>query len=156
MEETPLFFPLFVSLKGKKCLIVGGGSIAARRAGTLSQFQCEVQVIAPELSEEMKALQREGRVQVTLRRYQEKDCIGAFLVVAATNDRNINQQVGREAKEMGAFVSVADAKEECTFFFPGIAMNEQEKTVIGVTASGGNHGLAKKLTAACKNILMNS
>ncbi|MDE6313829.1 MAG: bifunctional precorrin-2 dehydrogenase/sirohydrochlorin ferrochelatase [Lachnospiraceae bacterium] len=153
MEETQLYFPLFVSLKGKKCLIIGSGDIGTRRAAALSEFQCDVQVIAPEISEAMKRLQDAGKVQVSVRKYQEGDCKGAFLVVAATNDRTINRQIGWEGKAAGAFVSVADAKEECTFFFPGIAVNRQEKTVIGVTACGQNHALAKKITDDCRKIV---
>ena len=153
MEETPLFFPLFVSLQGKKCLIVGGGTIASRRAETLSQFQCEVEVIAPRLSEAMKKLEKSGMVQVKLKQYETGDCMGAFLVVAATDDRQVNRQIGREAKEAGAFVSVADAREECSFFFPGVAVNPQQKTVIGVTASGQNHKLVKELTKSCRKIV---
>lgn len=153
MEETPLYFPLFIPLQGKKCLIVGGGNIASRRAFTLSKFQCEIFVIAPELSEDMKKLQEDGKIKVQLREYQADDCRGAFLVVAATNDRELNRQIGKEGKEAGAFVSVADAREECSFFFPGVALDKEKKTVVGITASGENHKLAKELTKACRKLL---
>ena len=153
MEETPLYFPLFVSLQDRKCLIVGGGNIAFRRASTLSEFSCEILVIAPELSEGMKKLQKEGKVKVQLRKYEANDCREAFLVVAVINDRELNREIGREGKEAGAFVSVADAREECTFFFPGIAFDRDNKAVVGITASGQNHKLARGLTDVCRKIL---
>lgn len=153
MEETLLYFPLFVSLQDKKCLIVGGGNIAFRRASTLSEFSCEILVIAPELSEGMKKLQKEGKVKVQLRKYEVDDCREAFLVVAATNDRELNRAIGKDGKEVGAFVSVADAREECTFFFPGVACDKESKAVVGVTASGQNHKLARELTNVCRKML---
>lgn len=156
MEEKNLFFPVFISLQGKKCVVVGGGTIATRRVQTLIEFCEDIVVIAPEVSKELTSLIAEGRVQHKNRIYKTGDCQGADLVIAATNMRQVNYQVGKEGKSLKAYVSVADAMEEGNFLFPGIAKDHDTGAVIGVCSSGRNHSLAKKLSAACKGLVKNS
>lgn len=157
MQEQ-LYFPLFVDLKGKKIVIIGGGAVAARRVRTLLLFGCEIIVIAPEIKQEMWALfQQYGydfssqndtcsensvviieKILIWKRRvYEDGDCSGAFLAVAATNCREVNKQIGQQCKMEDCFVSVADKKEESTFYFPAIATNGA--VVVGITSSGTNH-----------------
>lgn len=148
-----MYFPVFVSLEDKRCVVVGGGTIAVRRVRTLQRFCGDITVISPSVCAEMEAIIKEHKICYLERGYRSGDAENAFLVVAAANDRQVNHQVGEEAKAIGAFVSVADAKEECSFFFPGIVSEEESGAVIGVCASGRNHSLAKKLTARCRALL---
>ena len=90
MDLSAYRFPLFLDLKGKKAVIVGGGKIALRRAGVLLSFGADVTIIAPEceaVPEGSSFLQRP---------YESGDLTGAFLAVAATNCREVNFQVGQE------------------------------------------------------------
>ena len=148
-----MYFPMFVSLDKKKCIVIGGGKIAARRVRTLLDFCNDITVIAPRVCPEMEELIKEEKVCYCCRNYQQGDGKDAFLVVAATNNRMVNRQAGEEAKHVGAFVSVADCKEECNFFFPGVATQKESGAVIGVCASGKNHSLAKKLTKQCRALI---
>lgn len=148
-----MYFPMFVSLEHKKCVVIGGGRIAVRRVQTLLNFCKDITVISPELCLEMEMLAKEQKITYCCRNYQPGDGKDAFILVAATNDRDVNRQAGAEAKTSGAFVSVADCKEECNFLFPGIAMEEESGAVIGVCASGKNHALAKELAKQCRKLL---
>ena len=134
-------FPLFVDLNGKKAVVVGGGTIALRRAQVLLAFGAAVTIIAPEC----EAVPEGARF--CRRPYQPGDLAGAFLAVAATNCREVNHQVGQEAKAAGIFVSVADRKEESTFFFPAICTGGG--LVSGVVSQGEEH---KKTAAAARRV----
>lgn len=141
MNEAEYRFPLFIDLNGKKCVVIGGGKIALRRIGVLLDFGADVTVIAPaceSVPEDVTFLKRP---------YQPGDLTGAFLAVAATNDREVNHQVGLEARQNGIFVSVADRKEESTFFFPAICKGNG--LVAGVVSHGEEH---KKTAAAAREI----
>ena len=141
MDLSAYRFPLFLDLKGKKAVIVGGGKIALRRAGVLLSFGADVTIIAPKCE-----AAPEGAAFLQ-RPYEPGDLAGAFLAVAATNCREVNFQVGQEAKKAGIFVSVADRKEESTFFFPAICTGSG--LISGVVSQGEEH---KKTAAAARKI----
>lgn len=141
MDGTAYRFPLFVDLNGKKAVVVGGGKIALRRAGVLLSFGAQVTIIAPECE-----AVPEGALFLQ-RPYAQGDLTGAFLAVAATNCRKVNFQVGQEAAKAGIFVSVADRKEESTFFFPAICTGSG--LISGVVSRGEEH---KKTAAAARKI----
>ena len=126
-----LRFPLFIDLEGKPVTVVGGGQIGAHRARVLREFGAAVTIISPTL-----AFPVEGAVHLA-RPYTPGDLQGAFLAVAATNCRTVNHQIGQEARTLGIPVSVADCREECTFFFPAICMGHG--VVAGVSGDGGDH-----------------
>ncbi len=135
-------FPLFLSLEGRTVAVIGGGSVAARRVEKLLPFGCAVTVVAPEGTAMLAALAAEKKIRWLRRPYRTGDCAGAFLVLAATGDPAVNQTVCREAKALGIPVNTADDKAACDFYFPGLVVTEE--LVIGVTASGKDHGLVKR------------
>ena len=129
MTEYP-YFPLFVNLSGKKILIVGAGSIALRRAEALSPFGAELMVTAPEGRPEMEKL----AAVWNRRRFQEEDLEGAVLVLAATDDKELNSLVAELCRERGIPVNSCSDRTQCDFYFPGIARREND----GLGASGEN------------------
>ena len=126
-------FPLFVELLGKRAVVVGAGVIAARRVGVLLSFGCAVTVVSPHLREAMEPYREQ--IRWVDRAYRPGDCAGAFLATAATNDRAVNQAVGEECRRLGIPVSVADRREESTFFFPAIV--KQAGVTLGLVSDGG-------------------
>ena len=138
-EENLPRFPLFVSLAGKKCVVVGAGMIAARRIGVLRRFGAEVVVIAPE--------DKAGVGLTHCRGYEKSDLSGAFLAVAATNDRAANHSIAQDCAARGIPCSVADCAAESTFFFPAVC--EGGGLTAGVVSRGAAHG---KTAAAAKRI----
>lgn len=138
-EEALPRFPLFVSLAGKKCVVIGAGKIAARRIGVLQRFGAEVAVIAPE--------DKAGVGLTHCRGYEKSDLSGAFLAVAATNNRAVNHSIAQDCAERVIPCSVADCAAESTFFFPAVC--EGGGLTAGVVSRGAAHG---KTAAAAKRI----
>lgn len=138
-EQTLPRFPLFVSLADKKCVVFGAGAIGARRIGVLRRFGAEVITVAPE--------DKAGVGLTHCRGYEKSDLSGAFLAVAATNDRAVNHRIAQDCAECGIPCSVADCAAESTFFFPAVC--EGGGLTAGVVSRGAAHG---KTAAAAKRI----
>lgn len=138
-------FPLFVDLAGRPCVIVGGGAIAERRAAVLTRFGAAVTVIAPTWAGTVPGVDWQARP------YAPGDLEGAFLAVAATDDRAVNRQVGEEARALGIPVSVADRREECTFLFPAVCLGEE--LVAGVVSANNDHKAVARAAAAIRETL---
>jgi siroheme synthase-like protein len=135
------YFPLFIDLKGRSCIIVGGGPVAARKAETLLGFGAKLTVIAPEISEPMEALSPE---RLWRRSYAGPgDLRGACLAIAAADDRECNKQVSQDAKNAGIPVNAADDPALCTFYFP--ALVKRGELVGAISTSGGCPRLAGRL-----------
>ena len=129
----------------KTVVLVGGGTIASRRISTLRLFGCKIVVIAPELKSKP-----EGITWIP-RAYQPGDLEGAFLAIAATNDRQVNHQVGEEARSLGIPVSVADCEAECNFYVPAICTGSD--LVAGVVSSGKEHHRTAQAAREIRKIL---
>lgn len=124
-------FPLFINLAGRPVTVVGGGTVALRRAAALRRFGARVTVIAPLLKGSAEGLTYLARA------YQSGDLAGAALALAASDDRGVNHAVYEEAQARGIPVNVCDCLEECGFFFP--ALCEAPGLVAGVVGDGSDH-----------------
>lgn len=142
------YFPLFISLAGKHVLFIGAGKVARRRIHTLSSFGCRISVIASSAGN-LKIDYPE--LDCIPRKYQQGDCAGADLVLAATNQPDVNAQVVTECRSLGIPVNSADCKEWCDFYFP--ALIEDGSFVVGVTASGTDHQKVKRIAAKIREIV---
>ena len=143
--SRPMRFPLFLDLTGKRAVIIGGGAIASRRIGVLRQFGCAITVISPELKAKPEGLTWLQRT------YLPGDLQGAFLAIAATNDRAVNRQAGEEARALGIPVSVADCEAECTFYFPAICTGAG--LVAGVVSTGKDHHRTAQAAKEIRRVL---
>lgn len=141
-KEPAVWFPAFISLKGKSVLVAGGGKVASRRINTLSMFDADINVVAPEPSEEILSLAKKGRINFTERKFREEDLEGMDIVIAAAGSREVNRDIGRLCRERNIPVNVADRKEECDFYFPAVIL--KEGLIVGLTSGGLNHGLAAR------------
>ena len=137
------YFPMFIDLSDKNIVVVGGGNIATRRVKTLLSFTRSIRVIAPKVTMEMMELSKAGYVQLITRPVKRSDFAMAYMVIAATNDRKLNDEIHRICKQEGIYVNVASDREQCDFYFPGIYM--QDGLVVGITASGLDHKKARRV-----------
>ncbi len=143
-EEHSADFPMFFDLHQRSVLVVGAGKIAARRARVLAEFGARVEVVAPDGCDEMERLSAEDCVMWRRREFADSDICGRFLVVAATDEPSVNQRAVCLCREAQILVNHAGDKSQCDFYFPGIA--REGNVVVGVTASGSDHRLAKTVT----------
>lgn len=141
------YFPLFISLENKKVLIFGGGAIGARRAISLLEFGVDIKIIAPKCKPDLLELEKKDRIRIEKRKYKPGEIGDYFIVLGATDDKDVNLAIYNECKEKDILVNIASDKNKCDFFFPGIV--KDKNLVIGITASGEDHKGVKETT---KNI----
>ncbi len=146
-------FPLFIELRGRKCMVVGGGRIAARKIETLIRFNAEIVVISPVVIDKIVKLRETGSLTHLEKVYSEGDLEGAFLVIAATPDREVNERIADEADAKAIFVNVADNPGRCTFIFPSVV--KKNELVIGITTSGSYPAMSKSIRGKIESLLAN-
>lgn len=145
------YFPLFVDIREEKIVVVGAGKIAGRRIEVLTDFCSSITVIAPEASAQVLSLEAEGKIKLISREYEKADIKGAFMVLAATDNHDINKVVYSDCKEAGIMVNIASDKSLCDFYFPGIV--KKGNMVVGVSASGTAHKKARLLREAAEKAI---
>lgn len=138
-------YPVFlVGMERRRCLVVGGGRLAAEKtSGLLQAGAGSVRVVSPELSDEMAALIDDGRVRHIARRFRSSDLDGAELVYAATDDEAVNQAVFDEARRRGVLVNVVDDPPKCTFIVPSIV--RRGGLTLAISTGGASPALAVRL-----------
>jgi siroheme synthase-like protein len=143
MSSDVTYYPAFLDLRGRRCLVIGGGVVALRKVEALLRCGAEVVVIAPELSVELAARVRERRVGHQPREFRFGDLEGAFLVVAATDDQSVNARVFEEADRRGLLVNVVDDPARCTFLVPSAI--HRGPITIAISTGGASPALAKRV-----------
>ena len=111
MKNKP-YFPMFIDLSDKNIVVVGGGNIATRRVKTLLSFTRNIRVIAPKVTMEMMELSKAGYVELITRPVKRTDFAMAYMVIAATNDRKLNDEIHRICRQEGVYVNVASDREQ--------------------------------------------
>lgn len=136
-------YPVLLDLRRVRALVVGGGAVAARKVEGLVEAGGRPEVVAPELTAELRTLaEREGLV-VRARAFRAGDTAGFGLVFAATDRPEVNAQVAREAAAAGALASVADAGAESAFHVP--ATVRRGDVVVALSTGGASPLLARRL-----------
>lgn len=152
MNQNNSYFPLFVSLDHKKIVVVGGGEIATRRVRVLLEFSCKITVVAIKASEQIESLSNEERLVLKNRSFKPEDIKNAYFVIAATDDSKVNDFIYECCKQEKCMVNHVGDRAKSDFYFPGIV--KEDNLVIGVTASGCDHSLAKEATEFLKKAWM--
>lgn len=145
------YFPLFVDLSEKKVYVIGAGTIAKRRIRSLIDFTDCLTVVAPEVNPELNSLEQEKKIMILRKKFKLQDITDADLVIAATNDHTLNNDIYEFCRENNIMVNVCNDKEKCDFYFPGLAM--KENVVVGVTANGTNHKMSRKAVEKIREML---
>jgi len=135
------YFPVFLDLTGRRCLMVGGGPVAAHRVEGLVAAGARVTVISPRVTAALDALAAAGRIDLESRAYRAGDLAGFDLVFVATDAREVNASVAREARERGAWVNAADDPANCTFILP--ALVRRGDLTVAVATGGSSPALAR-------------
>jgi siroheme synthase-like protein len=130
-----------LSIAGRCCVVVGGGAVAARKVAALLESGATVRVISPALCPALADAVACGAVAVEQRAYQSGDLAGAFLAVAATNDRAVNAAVAAEARAAGALVTVCD--DAAASDVVGMAMVRRGGLTVAIATDGASPALAR-------------
>jgi siroheme synthase-like protein len=140
--DAPVY-PVALLLSGRQCLVVGGGHVAARKAGGLLAAGALVHVVASEIRREMKEL--DGLAALEERPYRRGEVAGYWLVVAATGDPATNQAIYDDGEAARVWVNAADDPDRCSFILPAVA--RQGPVTVAVSTSGYSPALASWLKA---------
>lgn len=127
-------YPVVLRIFGRRCVVVGGGQVATRKLGALVRDGAEVLVVAPEVSPDIEQLEATGGITVERRPFEPADLDGAFLAIAATDSRVVNQQVADEGQARGVLVNVTDDPGACDFTVPAIV---RRKDITVAVSTGG-------------------
>jgi siroheme synthase-like protein len=138
-----MYYPIYLDLRGKSCLIVGGGKIATEKTARLIESGARVIVVSPEASEHITKWQAEGRLEWHRRDFKPSDVENAFLVISATDDALLNATVFKIADALHRVANAVDDLEHCNFIAPAIARTGTIQ--VAVSTSGNSPALAKQL-----------
>ena len=142
----PAYYPVYLNLTGKKCLVFGGGPIAEDKIAKLQSTGAQVTIVSPTVTPNLQAWAHRGDFQWQPREYQAGDMEGAFLSIAATNDRQVNHEIFQEAERLGVLINVVDDPEQCTFIAPAVVRRGQ--VTLAISTGGASPALARKLREA--------
>ncbi len=145
------FFPIFLDIKDKHCLVCGGGEVAARKISLLLQAGADVRVVAPEICPDLQTLLGEGRIRVEQRPFQPDDLGDCCLVIAATDDTAVNRSISELANERNIPVNVVDQPELCSFIVPSII--DRSPVVAAVSTGGASPVLARLIRTRLETLI---
>jgi uroporphyrin-III C-methyltransferase/precorrin-2 dehydrogenase/sirohydrochlorin ferrochelatase len=145
------YLPIFLKLTGRPCAVIGGGEVAARKAGLLLDAGAHVTVTAPELCDRLVDLLRQGKIVHRAESFTPQALHEMALVIAATDDRAVNAEVSRLAQAQLLPVNVVDDPELCSFILPAIV--DRSPVVVAVSTGGASPVLARLLRARLESLV---
>ena len=139
----PEYYPVYLNLAGKRCVILGGGTIAQGKIAALRDAGASITVISPEATDGIRRAAQRGHITFEQREYRAGDLDGAFIAVAATNVWHVNREIYEEAEERGVLLNVVDDPDQCTFIAPSIV--RRDPITLAVSTGGASPALARKM-----------
>ncbi|MGG0936556.1 bifunctional precorrin-2 dehydrogenase/sirohydrochlorin ferrochelatase [Brevibacillus centrosporus] len=136
------YYPMMVNLQKKRCLVVGGGLVAERKIRGLLDADADVYVVAPSCTAQIDTWSQQGKIAWERRFFKPTDTEKAVLIIAATNQPDVNLAV-YQACQAQQWINIVDRPDLCTFTVPAVV--ERGDMQIAISTGGNNPGLAKKL-----------
>jgi precorrin-2 dehydrogenase / sirohydrochlorin ferrochelatase len=137
------YYPLFLDISRRRCVVVGGGNVAERKVGRLLDCGASVEIVGRTLTPALSALKEKGRIIHHEADYEKSRIRGAFLVIGATDSDTVNERISRDARALEIPVNIVDDPARCDFILPSIV--ERGDLSIVVSTGGKSPALAKKL-----------
>ncbi len=141
--ENSHYVPIFCNLKGRKVVIVGGGKVAERKVRALLPSGADMTIISPYVTDGLRQLIEQGKARHLDRPFSPGDLEGAWLVIAATDDAQVQEQVFSEAESRRCFCNVVDEPDRCSFIVPSVV--KRGALSIAISTGGQSPGLARHL-----------
>ena len=134
------YYPIFLNIQGKKCVVVGGGNVAWRKACSLKEAGARVTVVSPEFCPE---LEKETGIERIKQKYDEGFLKDTLIVIASTDDEEVNKKIYYDATKRGLLVNVVDKPEFCSFIVPSSIMRGD--LCISISTGGASPALARNI-----------
>jgi len=150
-HQAASYYPIFLNIQSKKCVVVGGGEIALRKVKMLLEHDASVEVVSPAFCPELVKIADKGKIKSQTKNYKRQDLKGALIVIAATDDAKTNQRISVDAKKLGVLVNVVDVPQYSDFIVPS-SMTRGDIT-IAISTSGKSPALARKIRTELENQL---
>lgn len=144
------YYPVCLDVKDRDCLVVGGGSVAARKVKTLHECGASVTVVSPEFVDSLGALGEEENVFLIRRPYTSADIAGRFIVIGATDDEKLNRKISEDSRIAGVICNIADLPDACDFILPSIV--DRGDLIISVSTSGKSPAFAKRIRKSLEKL----
>lgn len=137
------YYPVFLNMQGQLCVVIGGGEIAERKVQSLLESGAIVTLITPDCTAGLEAMTADPSVTWHQRKYETGDLEGAFIAIASTDDRAVNDAVTKEAAEQNTPLNVVDITDMCTFIAPSVI--RRGPVTLAISTGGMGPALARKL-----------
>ena len=139
----PLYYPVFLDLRGRRVVVIGGGAMGEEKVTRLMPYGADVVVVSPDVTDEVSKLAQDGQVEWTRRLYRGGDLEGAFIaIVADTSDDAVNHAVSEEAHQRNVPLNVADVTDLCTWITPSVA--RRGEVIVATSTGGASPALARR------------
>ena len=145
------FFPIFLDIKNKRCLVVGGGGVAERKTASLLKSGAEVSLVSPNLTRSLSDRRDNGEIIHQAREFLAEDLNGCHLVIAATSDPEVNRRISELAGERRIPVNVVDQPELCSFILPSII--DRSPVVAAISTGGASPVLARLIRSRLESLI---
>jgi siroheme synthase-like protein len=137
------YYPVFLDVDGRRCLVIGGGMVALRKVKALLDFGAKVEVISPGLCVGLKQILIDKKIKVLKRKFQAGDLKGAFLAIAATASSRTNAEIAEEGRRQKVLINAVDDPAHCDFILPSYV--RRGGITLAVSTSGMSPALARKI-----------
>jgi precorrin-2 dehydrogenase len=137
------YYPVYLDIKDRDCLVIGGGSVGTRKVLTLLSCGANVTVVSTAATEKLHQLSNNGMIKLKERPFQTTDLDDRFLVIGATDNQELNFNIHAEAERHGLLCNIADRPKVCNFILPSIV--NRGDLIIAISTSGKSPAFAKKL-----------
>ena len=137
------YYPAYLDLRERHCLVIGGGAVAERKALALLEAGAVVTIVSPALTSKLHELSDSGKISYLQKQYEENDLSGPFLVIAATDSAEVNTEVASACRKKHVLVNAATPPEESNFIVPSVV--ERGDLLIAISTSGTSPALARKI-----------
>lgn len=137
------YYPILLNLDDRTALVVGGGEVAQRKVQTLLEHRASIRIVSQRLTGKLQNLVEAGKVRHLCRNFKQEDLDEAFLVIVATDDKELNHSIGQMALGRGLLVNTVDQPQDCNFIVPSVL--QRGDLLISISTSGKSPALARKL-----------
>ena len=143
------YYPVYLDVRDRTCLVVGGGAVGTRKAQTLVRAGARVKVVSPDATDDLKALADENLIRLHCRPYTADDLTDVFLAFGTTDNRELNRRISEDAGRCGVWCNIADQPERGQFVLPSVV--ERGDLLISISTSGKSPALARRIRHALEN-----